>query len=354
MRPYLLASKPGYFPVGVPFERGATQVKVVLRRGGVVAGRVLVDPEIPLRQLRIRLEVSDEKPGSKPSDQRLPMAATDCSPSENGSFGFEGLETMTVNLIVLFDTEVGVAAVNSVRVREIGETGDPRLDPLDLRGALELLAIDVLDDGGRKCSGATVVLSDPQGRIGDRRAMTQDGRASFVTPNGAYDVDVDRIGLRRAHLTGVQSNQVVQLRKGIPVRVILDGTSDLPAPPYRLAVAFLADVKQPRSVVDGMGTFVGGRETTFLVSSPGLHEVAWYLESGTRQTFLVGTPRQIIELRDSQDEQSIHLSLSSALRDCWEATERRLESEAERAQAEMLRAALPHPPASANERLLPR
>ncbi len=361
LHPYVIASKEGVFSVQVPFERGATQVKIVLRRGGVVAGRVLVDPEIPIRQLRVRLEESDDALGAKPIDPRgqHSSSATDRLTrdlSEDGSFTFEGLEAMTVNLTFYLDTGIGLAAVRSIRVREIGEAGDPRLDPLDLRGALKVLAIDVLDDTGRKCSGATVVLADPQGRVGDRRAMTQDGRATFLTPVGVYDVDVDRIGWRRVHLTGVESDQVVQLRKGAPVRAILDGSGDLPAPPYRLVVALLADVQQPRPVVDGMGTFAAGRETTFLASSPGLHEVAWYLESGTRQTFLVGTPRRIVELRDSEEEQSIHLDLSSALRDCWEATERRLESEAERARAdeEKPRATFPHPQASANERLLPR
>jgi hypothetical protein len=116
----------------------------------------------------------------------------------------------------------------------------------------------------------------------------------------------------------------------MPVRVILDGSGDLPASPYRLVVGLLVDVAQPRSVVDGMGVFAEERQTTLLASSPGLHEVAWYVDSGTRQTFLVGTPRRVVQIRDGDEEELIHLDLPVALRDSWESTIRRLESEAER------------------------
>jgi hypothetical protein len=359
---FAVASKTGYFETDrVGFDRGATQMKLVLRRGGIVAGKLLVDPQIPMSLLHVRLEPSGVRPEGR-SFRRQPSGPVEDddpsrrSPSADGAFAFEGLALATAKVsVTVQDCGTPVIEVDSIRVRGIGEPADPRLEPLDLRGVLELLAIDVQDDAGRKCSGATVVLGDPGLRFVDRGQVTQDGRVTFVAPIGAYDVDVDRAGWRRAHLTGIESSRVVRLEKGSPVRAVLDGTGDLPASPYRLAVALLADVQQPRSVVDGMGTFAGGRETTFLASSPGLHEVAWYLESGSRQTFLVGTPRRTVELHDGDEEQVIHLDLPNELRDSWEATVRRLESEAERAraEAEKPRPAFPHPQASANERLLP-
>jgi hypothetical protein len=337
---YVSASKPGYFAAQVTLERGATNVKLVLRPGGVVAGRILVDRGIPMDLLRVRLELPDVTRYDKPIRRgvRRSIGLGDplsdpwvYVPLDDGQFTFEGLLATPAKIAVMVqDQVVPVAEVDSIRVRDAGEAVDPRLDPLDLRGILQLLSIDVLDDASRKCSGATVVLSDPIGRFGDRGRATQDGRATFLAPKGVYDVDVDLAGWRRAHLSGVLGSQTVQLKKGSPVRVILDGSGALPASPYRLVVALLVDVPQPRSVVDGMGAFAGGRETTLLASSPGLHEVAWYLENGSRQTFLTGTPRKIVELRDSDVEQSVHIDLADAVRESWERTIRYVESEAER------------------------
>jgi hypothetical protein len=365
------ASKTGYFNSDhASFEPGTTGMRLVVRRAGVLAGRVIVESGIPMELLHVHLAGPGPDRGSVAfgrdtfHSNRAPpeFEQESITPSMDGSFAFQSLLSKTARITIsLVDEEPPVFDSGSLRVREIGEAPDPALDPVDLRGALRLLAFEVLDDSWKELSGATVVLSDPQGRVGDRFQVTQDGRARFLVRGGAYDVDVERTGWRRVHLGGIVVGQVVQLQRGLPVRIFLDGAESLPDAPYRLVVALLVDVKPPRSDVDGMGTFAEGRETAFLVSSPGHHDVAWYLESGTRQKRLSGTPRLSVDLRDISAEQAIHLHLPSDLREVWEAEVRSIESEQRSLEAQRsepreqsFKRASGRPPASSTAEPRPR
>jgi hypothetical protein len=139
-------------------------------------------------------------------------------------------------------------------------------------------------------------------------------------------VDVYRTGWRSVHLKGVQVDQVVRLKRGMSVRLILDGSGDLPAPPYCLALGLFAEVHAPNIYDDGSGSFSRGREIRFLAGSTGSHEVHWYLESGSKQPFLFDAPHTTVEIRDTDEEQVIHLDLTTGLRTSWEAEIRRAES----------------------------
>lgn len=342
----LLASavRQGYFEgEPVAFERGAADVKIVLVRAGVVAGRIVLDPGIPMDALKIQLRDPD-LPGSR----RLVDSAW-----RDGEFSFDHLRNSSATLSVHLDSmKSPLLEVESIRVRKIGEARDPRLDPLDLRGTLEQVTIEVQDDAGKKCSWARVVLSDPTGRFEDRSGVTQDGTLTVLAPRTPYDVDVDLDGWRRAHLDGTLGSQLVRLRRGIPVRVILDGSDELPPAPYRLAIALFADVRPPRSGDDGMGTFAVGRGATFLSSLPGRHEVGWYIDGGRRQSYLTGIPRTTVQLRDEDDEQVIHLELTRAVRSAWEEKIRReLNSEPDSLE---FREASPRPRVSATAEPRPR
>jgi hypothetical protein len=302
----------------VPFERGAADLRLELPRGGVVAGRVLVDAGIPAESLRVQVRSSGEQVPRRHSEILW----------KDGKFAFANVVAHSVEVSVCVNGQDSpIVEIDSVQVPRIGMTQDPRLDPLDLRGTLGFLTIDVEDDAGRSCSDATVVLGDPGGRFKDVGGFTRGGRVQFLVPKTPYDVDVYRTGWRKAHVSGVQADQVVRLKRGMPVRVILDGTGALPPAPYRLAVGLFLEVRPPRPYDDGMGSFTEGRATTFIASSPGPHEVAWYIESGARQTFLFGMPHTIVELRDSDEEQQVHVDLPDKLPAAWEAAIQRLEEE---------------------------
>src|SRR5258705_5483702 len=90
------ASKSGFFDADrVLFDRGADHVELVLRRGGVITGRVLVDPGIPVDAVHLDLESSAAR-GKRLVVRRANGAAPDDGAStrtaaKDGSFAFEGV-----------------------------------------------------------------------------------------------------------------------------------------------------------------------------------------------------------------------------------------------------------------------
>lgn len=327
---HLVIAKSGCFPrAPLPFEAGSGELVVTLRRGGTVSGRVVVDPGVPLEFVEVGL-IPLRKP--EPSEGKRPRSTREVlheqgpvfdKPSQTGSFAFEGVCADEVQLrFTIAELEVPVAGLDSIRVHEIGEAPDPRLDPIDLRTGLRLLTIDVEDEEGRRKDGALVVVRGQRPEDPDRGAATLDGRARFLVRSGPCNVDVELLGYRREHQHDVEADSTVHLRPGIPVRVLVGDACDLPPASFRLRVAALVAVESPLTAMDGIGDVGPSRESAFRVSSPGVHAIAWYLND----RFLVGTPRQAIEIYDSENgEQVIHVSLAPEVETSWKRTLRELE-----------------------------
>jgi hypothetical protein len=140
--------------------------------------------------------------------------------------------------------------------------------------------------------------------------VTSGGRAEFLTKSGAHDLDVEREGFRKARVAGVYGDQVVRLRKGISVRVVLQGKSPDVKPPERIAIALLKGTRD-RSTLGGMGTFVDPRQATFPVSSPGRYEIAWYLESGRDQKYITSSAGRTVEVADLDGTQDLVVEFPS-------------------------------------------
>jgi hypothetical protein len=112
-------------------------------------------------------------------------------------------------------------------------------------------------------------------------------------------------------LDGAYGDQVVRLRKGIPVRITLRGAIPRPSSRSdRIAVALLRGAGR-QMVLGGMGTFEDPKETAFLVASPGTYEVAWYLDSGQSRKYLTGGTTRTVEVRDTDVAQEIALEFPS-------------------------------------------
>ncbi len=310
--PTLQASKVGYFPSRPQsFAWGATDVRLTIREGGVVAGRVHLDPWVAPSQVRVTVQPANE--GGEPL--LPPVNGAFGSPplhlDEEGRFRFGGVASTNAIVSVRVENDPWEAArVENVPVRYGNEPQDSRLEPIDLRGKLEVVAVNVVDESGAKLDGARVLLSaSDDSDLGCSR-LTLGGRAEFLARTGAHDVDVEREGYRRARLAGVYGDQVVRLRKGIPVRVLLQGNTPSLNPGEKIGIALLKGTRD-RSTLGGMGRFVEPREATFLVSSPGRYEIAWYLEMGRDQKYITSSAGRTVEVADLDGTQDLVVEFPS-------------------------------------------
>jgi hypothetical protein len=309
-QPILQAEKYGYFTAPPQsFAWGDDHIELRLREGGVVAGSVRLDPWVPPTRIRVTIQPVNE------SGQLPPVNGVFGSPplhlDPEGRFRFGGITSSTAVVSVRVESDPWEAArIENVPVREGNEPQDSRLEPIDLRGKLEVLAVSVLDDAGAKLDGARVVLSSSEDTdIGCSR-VTSGGRAEFLTKTGPHDLEVERDGFRKARLAGVFGDQVVRLRKGIPVRVVLQGKSPDVKPQERIVIALLKGTRD-RSTLGGMGTFDDPRQATFLVSSPGSYEIAWYLESGRDRKYITSSAGRTVQVGDLDGVQDLVVEFPS-------------------------------------------
>jgi len=117
---------------------------------GSLAGGLLIDPEVPLPELEFSLSSSQ-------GDQDTLAVG--------GGFRFRNLHPGTSRFRVRTrQTNWTVATVEDIPIRAGGETRDPRLQPLDLRGRLRLLQLRLERSDGRPLGEELVKLrADGQG-----------------------------------------------------------------------------------------------------------------------------------------------------------------------------------------------
>jgi hypothetical protein len=340
------ASKAGYANSDpAVFERGASNLALVLRQGRIVSGRLLVNRWIDPRQLTVEISAGSNptrsaertfarsRPlGGSPDGDRTYLFEVD----EQGRFTVPGFSSPTVELRVsAMEDPWPAVEISDVAVRRPGEAPDSRLDPLDLRGKFERLAVDVLDDHGREVDRASVTLRDPELPSGSRSRSTMfGGRAEFLTRAGPHDIEIESDGFRRVRLESAIGDQVVRLRRGIPVLVRVRGKSARPPPPDLLAVGFLRteDTRQDLDrvgTIDGIGTLKDPLQTTFLVASPGIHQVAWYLQTGNTQAYLRAGTVVRVDVHDQESVQEIVLDLPDQAEAAWTSRLKDIERELE-------------------------
>ena len=311
VRPVARATRDGYYdsPV-VTVAWGAKNVQLVLREGGYVAGRVQLDPWIPASKIRITVQpVPAIQPGMVGHGETF--ASPPLRLDAQCGFRFGGITEPTAVVSVRIENDPWEAArIKDVPVREGNAPQDSRLDPIDLRGKFEAINVDVVDESGAKLDLARVLLHGSEDASVECSRVTSRGRAEFLTSTGPHDIEVELDGFRHARLAGVYGDQIVRLRKGISVRIVLQGKSPDVKPPERIAIALLQGTRD-RSTLGGMGTFVDPRETTIPVTSPGSYEIAWYLESGRDRKYITSSAGRTIEVGDLDGVQDVVVEFPS-------------------------------------------
>ncbi len=281
----LTATRTGYADEGVlETPPGPLDLKIVLKAGGSVEARLLLDPDIPRDLLRVRLRIRTE--GGPPDAP--PIYDREHQPEANGFVSFVGAPPGIGGIVVRAPSygRKNLAAIDAVRVEAGGASHDPRLNPIDLRGALRVVELEVVDSADRPVGDAEYETMLADGSPGVRTS-TGRGRVKILASIEGFDVRVTSprrrsafvsrpSGYTRVLLADPQAavlavpNELPRLDAGYEYLVSLDPVGDGPNKPPDPGQRML-DLPRDETIA------TPGREITLRVANPGRYVVRWRL-----------------------------------------------------------------------------
>jgi len=204
----LRAQMRGYADRGVlRFEHGARGLVCVLDAACTLSTRMEVDPSIPLDRLSVELTY----PGA--GREATSYARWSARPDPRGRIDFEDLRPGDASLVV----RTGHYAQPLIEVRDLAlEAGrpcaDPRLAPLDLRGKLRLVSLEVVD-----ASRAPVERGVAD--LGGVRYALDGGRLSVLRRNEPLELSLECPGFLPRASRAPDVHERLVLERGIPVTI---------------------------------------------------------------------------------------------------------------------------------------
>jgi hypothetical protein len=193
--------------------------------------------------------------------------------------------------------------------------GDSEDVLIDLRAAIQQVALNVVDEAGRPIEHAfahlvgedrTLVPSEPTGRDGRTRVlMTGDPRP--------IDVLVLAIGYKAADLRGATDETTVVLEPDLPVRIVVEGAPALSPSTYRLGVhAVSLDVRLGGFCsASGVCRLDGPAELDLGMPTAGRWNLRWSLKHRTASgwdALMLTTEPEIVEVREGEGERVYHVA----------------------------------------------
>ena len=246
----------------VDIARGAGDLLLVLHGAGTIAGSVLLDEGVPASRLTVRAWPSE----MEPSERRGQTGR----PGDDGSFELRKLSPGLWN--VRLETPEEVAYVPNVEVVAGEAARDPRLQKIDLRGALLFVELHVVDAEGTALRRARAAV------VGDAEDGTsptisaRNGTIQILTTRKALDLDVMCDGFRTQRLVDARGKMQVVLDRGIPVRFVLsDPDAAREEGCVVMASAFPRESSFTRTA--SRATFHRDGSATLLLREPGPHRV---------------------------------------------------------------------------------
>lgn len=302
-----------------PIEVGASGLVLTLERPGIVAGELLLDPDLPAECITVslyylpgeNLQVIDEW-------VRFPRAG-----EPRASFRWPKIEAGGRILEVEIASDPRPLLSIPLEVRP-GGPPDPGSATLDLRGLLRVVTVTVLDDvSGAPLEDAWVYASDRavEARIGRRfDGGTRVPGSGGVVLARPMDLAVWAPGKRVERVPQVFADCTVRLRAGLRVRLVLPAGLAPPEPPLFLHARI--EPQEPaarlRRNPEAFEFDAEGRAAAW-VHEPGKYLVRWMLERRAPQAKSVDRrePSVLVEVQDSAEEQVLELRFDPTELAAW-------------------------------------
>ena len=240
----LAASKEQLRSATVRASAGTTDLQLVLAPRAELAGRLVVDPSLPLSRLFVIATPRVPSADGWESELRV-------RPEPDGRFVVRGVapgeysvSVRAVDGYALLGQVDGVIAIAGER------TSDARLDPLDLRMGHRTVTVRIVDERGEPFGGELAVLVrrvDAEGEHIEYAPLSR-GAARLLVGERAPSVTVTAAGHSTQFLGEVSEDRVVTLLPAPKLRFTLTGDCELPKLPYLLTLQLRPAVPQPKAV----------------------------------------------------------------------------------------------------------
>jgi hypothetical protein len=295
-RPFTLRARGGgYSETDRPnILPGTDDVAFVLSRSGTILGRIRVSPRVRADDLRVSAFTLAGRL------LRSTFVAND------GMFILFRMPAGRVNVAVFEPgADRPLVTIRDVRVPAGGHADDERLACIDLRQAVNLMVLRVVDPSGRPIRGATTF--GPHGRH-DGQKTDANGEVRFLASEAPLPCAVRARGFRPCRIK-LEASRTLALKPGIPVRLLLD--FGMPMPPDLVGEVYL-NHERAHSPGSGTGNPAPIRKDIRLAAptvdafaeASGKHEVSVFFEP-EEVCAHVGDVRIVI--RDRTEPQRFHI-----------------------------------------------
>jgi hypothetical protein len=300
------AAKAGYAAVQralTASEVHGEDIAITLHRSGAMAGRVLWDEPLRAEALELKVWIAANAPENA-SGGRVALEpdgtfeARDLLPGRWVAFVGQGSDPLR--------------SIGYIEVRA-GETArDPRLDPLDLRGAFRVLRLRLLRPNGEPLADEEVALWLG---IGAKRSLrtSSAGRIETIVPTAAERVLVDTAAFRSAWVE--VSREEVALTLARPIALVIEtdvfASADLPELLVRVDRVHDAATPDFAPFASGLRTFDRDGRAEFVLEQAGRYQVTWRAR-GVNPPVEVTRAEDVFDVLDAGDRQAFSLHLDEA------------------------------------------
>ncbi len=303
-------SKSGYSSSWHEFKRGQKNMLLVFEREGEISGSVIADAGIPLGRLLVQVlphPADSESLSSR--DRSSPVQAT-------GAFRIGGLTSGLRGLNLSMSRSSAVLlSVPDIQVIAGSKSSDSRLQPLDLRGKLWAHELTlVAPNANAKIQGSLRYAAEGSEEL-DIQVWGISSVITMLSATPRVDFELLCDGFRPERRTGFSGKEVIQLRRGLPVKLILTGAGQIPDPPLFLSATLQRPPGGFASYGGNIQSFGESREIEIIAPEPGRLVVTWMISKQMGQggigTSSVSEPPQYVELLDVGGEQVFEALLSA-------------------------------------------
>jgi hypothetical protein len=297
-------------PVEVPFGTADLAITLARREQGRIEGRLLLPPDVPLAELSVVVHTG-------PDARQVHRGELHA----DGGFALDALPEPAYAVHVRAPSVAeDLARVEGVSARRAAGDPDPRLDPLDLRGRVGVVKLEVTDAADAPLPRLRVRHRPAGGEAPWTVRTTEGARRVTLVATGPVDVELAADGLRTVRLDAVIGERRVVLPPGLPLRFVLAG--GLPsalgdADELRLQLYDLLDAGKDDPLWPRSAPFDAQGELTIAAPRAGSLTPLVLLQrraagGEVQVTSVRGITPGGIEIRDTPEEQRFALALDAA------------------------------------------